>query len=174
MEQQQIVISGVGGQGVLFLTRLLAEAALELEMPVLSSETHGMAQRGGTVVSHLKVGPSFHSPLIRSGQADIILLLHHNNLGLHGHFLHENGQIFINSHRPEYPGAIDAAQLATSLGYPLAANLVLLGFALASGSVFCDFTTVCSTLQRSYPGDRLQLSIRALQAGFNYDPRDMK
>ena len=64
--KQQIVISGVGGQGVLFVTRLLAEAAIARGLPVLTSETHGMAQRGGSVVSHLKVG-DFSSPLIRSG-----------------------------------------------------------------------------------------------------------
>ncbi|MCX5883025.1 MAG: 2-oxoacid:acceptor oxidoreductase family protein, partial [Deltaproteobacteria bacterium] len=50
--KQQIIISGVGGQGVLFVTRLLAEAAMMKGYPVLTSETHGMAQRGGTVVSH--------------------------------------------------------------------------------------------------------------------------
>jgi indolepyruvate ferredoxin oxidoreductase beta subunit len=56
MVRQQILISGVGGQGVLFITILLAEAAINKGLPVFTSETHGMAQRGGTVVSHLKVG----------------------------------------------------------------------------------------------------------------------
>jgi indolepyruvate ferredoxin oxidoreductase beta subunit len=50
---QQIIISGVGGQGVLFVTRLLAEAAIKKGLAVFTSETHGMAQRGGTVLSHL-------------------------------------------------------------------------------------------------------------------------
>ena len=53
---QQIIISGVGGQGVLFVTRLLAEAAINKGLAVFSSETHGMAQRGGTVLSHLEGG----------------------------------------------------------------------------------------------------------------------
>ena len=52
--RQQIVISGVGGQGVLFVTRLLAEAAILKGFSVFTSETHGMAQRGGTVSADLK------------------------------------------------------------------------------------------------------------------------
>ena len=54
--QQQIIVSGVGGQGVLFITRLMAEAAIKKGLSVLTSETHGMAQRGGTVLSHIKAG----------------------------------------------------------------------------------------------------------------------
>ena len=65
--KQQIVVSGIGGQGVLFVTRILAEAAIERGMEVLTSETHGMAMRGGTVISHVKAGP-FTSPLIRTGR----------------------------------------------------------------------------------------------------------
>ena len=84
--QQQIIISGVGGQGVLFVTRLLAEAAINKGLPVFTSETHGMAQRGGTVLSHFKVG-DFSSPLIRPFQADILVLLKAENLKQHGSFL---------------------------------------------------------------------------------------
>jgi len=88
MGQQQIIISGVGGQGVLFVTRLLAEAAIQKGMPVVTSETHGMAQRGGTVISHLKVG-DFSSVLIRSRQADGLLALQEENILQHGHYLKE-------------------------------------------------------------------------------------
>ena len=87
MEQQQIVISGVGGQGVLFVTRLLAEAAILRGHAVFTTETHGMAQRGGTVLSHLKIG-DFASPMIRPGQADGMLVLKDENRALHGFYLH--------------------------------------------------------------------------------------
>ena len=86
MIEQQILISGVGGQGVLFITRLLAEAAITNGLPVITSETHGMAQRGGTVLSHLKVG-KFTSPLIRPLQADGLLALTADNLSRHGFYL---------------------------------------------------------------------------------------
>ena len=85
-ETQQILISGVGGQGILFITRLMAEAAIYKGLPVLTAETHGMAQRGGIVMSHLKVG-GFSSPLIRPGKADMLLLLHEENLEGHLYYL---------------------------------------------------------------------------------------
>jgi indolepyruvate ferredoxin oxidoreductase beta subunit len=94
--RQQILISGVGGQGVLFVTRILAEAAIARGLAVFTSETHGMAQRGGTVVSHLKVG-EFHSPLIRAGQADGLLALKAENLSQHMSFLKPGGWVFLNS-----------------------------------------------------------------------------
>ena len=94
--RQQIVISGVGGQGVLFVTRLLAEAAIGCGLPVLTSETHGMAQRGGTVISHFKVG-EFYSPLIRSGQADGLIALKSENLATHAVFLKPGGWAVVNA-----------------------------------------------------------------------------
>jgi indolepyruvate ferredoxin oxidoreductase beta subunit len=165
--RQQLVISGVGGQGVLFITGLLAEAALELNMPVLSSETHGMAQRGGTVISHLKIG-SFHSPLIRSGQADVLIALTRENLLLHRRFLCNQASIFTNSPDPSDPGAIDATGIAQTLGSVVSANLVLLGFALSSGRLYCDVEVINRLLGRLLHGDRLTLSRKALKLGLGY------
>jgi len=71
--RQQLVISGLGGQGVLFLTRVIAESALRRGVAVLTAETHGMAQRGGSVLSTIKVG-GFRSPLIARGTADVGLI----------------------------------------------------------------------------------------------------
>jgi indolepyruvate ferredoxin oxidoreductase beta subunit len=167
MFKQQIVISGVGGQGVLFITRLLAEAALQQEAPVLSSETHGMAQRGGTVISHLKVG-TFHSPLIRSGQADVMLALKEDNVLLHRHFLCQQGLIFFNSSGNSDPYAIDATGIAQELGNVIAANLVLLGFALASGKLFCDLEAIKRVINSSIQGKRLELSLQALEMGYHH------
>ena len=73
--KQQIIVSGLGGQGAVTLTRLLAEAALALGVPVLTSETHGMAQRGGTVISMVKAG-DFRGPLVPPGPPDLGLFLH--------------------------------------------------------------------------------------------------
>ena len=94
--RQQIVISGVGGQGVIFVTRLLAEAAIEKGFSVFTSETHGMAQRGGTVLSHLKVG-RFASPLIRPYKADGLLALKAESLVQHGSYLESDAWAVVNS-----------------------------------------------------------------------------
>ncbi len=148
--RQQILVSGVGGQGVLFVSRILAEAAIGLGMSVLTSEIHGMAQRGGTVVSHLKVG-GFPGPLIRPGQADGIIVLKEENLVPHSRFLAPSGWAVVNSESAAagVPGtsvhAVDAEGIARDAGYPRGANLVLLGFLLArlgsaadGGRLFCS------------------------------------
>jgi indolepyruvate ferredoxin oxidoreductase beta subunit len=134
-KRSQIVISGVGGQGVLFVTRILAEAAIRHRRPVLTSETHGMAQRGGTVISHLKVG-DFASPLIRPGAADGMLVLKEENVAAHRGFLRPDGWMVVNA-GGEVDAAgmvceqLDADDLARQIGQPKAANVILLGFALA-------------------------------------------
>ena len=70
----QMIISGVGGQGVLLVTRIFSEFALRQGFPIIGSEDHGMSQRGGSVLTHLKIGP-FNSPLVKKGGADILLSL---------------------------------------------------------------------------------------------------
>jgi indolepyruvate ferredoxin oxidoreductase beta subunit len=157
--RQQVVLSGVGGQGILFLTRLLAEAAIAGGFPVLTSETHGMAQRGGVVVSHLKVG-GFDSPLVRTGRADLLLVLKEENVAFHREFLADGGTLVVNAPVPTDAGprvrshTVDADALALSAGAPHAANLVLLGFALArigggtAGGIFCSGGEIREALSR--------------------------
>ena len=135
--KQQIIVSGVGGQGILFLTRLLAETAIYKGLPVLTAETHGMAQRGGVVVSHLKIG-GFSSPLIRPARADVLLLLKEENLQNHVYYLKPGGIVVVNApSRPQMTGDgkllwIDAASLAKVAHHPKAVNMILVGFAISS------------------------------------------
>jgi indolepyruvate ferredoxin oxidoreductase beta subunit len=168
---QQIIISGLGGQGVLFVTRLLAEAAVAMGRRIFISETHGMAQRGGNVISHLKVGPKdgeepIASPLIRPGRADIIFSLHPEAMAAHGHYLGAEGEAFCNSSGPSAAKlhAVDATAVASSLNSPVSANLVLLGFAAASGKLFCGPGAIESILNE-YGGKRGEASLMAFMAG---------
>jgi len=179
--KQQILISGVGGQGVLFITSLLAEAAINKGLPVFTSETHGMAQRGGTVVSHLKIG-DFSSPLIRPFKADGLLVLKDENMAQHGAFLKTGGWAVINSVDDLKAGgkmaahAIDADKLAQEISNPKSANLIVLGFALARDgrtskgriNLFCSLTDIKRVLKKKF-GSRerlLNASIQALEAGY--------
>ena len=162
--KQQIVISGIGGQGVLFVTRILAEAAIEKGMEVLTSETHGMAMRGGTVISHVKVGP-FTSPLIRTGQADIGLFLHAENLEVHRGFLKPGGMIYMNAAKVGDAEAIDATRIAREHGSLVIANLVLLGFAVRQGRLFCDLATVEAVLKRISPVEQLETNLVGFKLG---------
>lgn len=162
---QQIIVSGIGGQGVLFATRLLAETALFLGHSVMISETHGMAQRGGNVISHLKVGGSESiSPLIRPGRADVFLGLHADSFLVHGFYLKADGQAFCNGPSRDAAHTVDAAGIASDLGAPVAANLVLLGFAAASGCLFCRPEDFEKQLAR-IGGKRQALNLKAFHAG---------
>ena len=178
MTHQQIVISGVGGQGVLFVTRLMAEAAIRKGLPVLTSETHGMAQRGGTVISHLKVG-AYTSPLIRTGQADVLLAMKDEGAAQHGHYLHRDGWAVVNGAAlAQGWRQLDADGLAHQIGNPRAVNLVVLGYALAwgadrdatGGGLFCtreDIHQVLEVRLDKRPEMRAA-SLRALDAGYAF------
>jgi indolepyruvate ferredoxin oxidoreductase beta subunit len=174
---QQIIISGIGGQGVLFVTRLLAEAAMMKGFPVLTSETHGMAQRGGTVVSHLKIG-DFSSPLIRPFSADGLLALKPESLAQHGGFVKPGGWAIVNSSRPlqQYEElavtSVDADRLACDIGNLKAVNLIMLGAALSrlSGTpdLFCTLADIQAVLNAQISGAPLKLETfrAALDAGY--------
>jgi indolepyruvate ferredoxin oxidoreductase beta subunit len=127
----ELVLCGRGGQGVVFLTRLLGDVATELGMDVISSETHGMAVRGGSINSHLRIG-AFSSPLIRPGHADFLISLDATETGNNAHFLREGAIIVENSGRPS-EGVIrrvDASALARAIGGVRLENVVLLGAVL--------------------------------------------
>ena len=179
--KQQIVISGVGGQGVLFVTRLLAEAAIGKGLPVTTSETHGMAQRGGTVLSHFKVG-DYSSPLIRPGQADGLLVLKAENMAQHGAFLRSGGWVALNAGPEDSPvdaaaKVVDADSIARKIDNSKSVNLVVLGFSLAvaekvpagQNPLFCNLGDIQNVLKSRF-GNKAKLreaSLGALQAGYD-------
>ena len=154
MTSQQLIISGVGGQGILFITRLLAETAIAGGQVVLTSETHGMAQRGGIVISHLKVG-SFASPLVRPGQADGLIALKADNVALHRYFLSKDGWIAANTaaasrENGDTIATVDADAIALRLGNPQAVNLIVLGRAVATGRLFCNATEIETAIRQKF------------------------
>lgn len=175
--KQQIIISGVGGQGVLFVTRLLAEAAMMKGYPVLTSETHGMAQRGGTVVSHLKVG-DFSSPLIRPFSADGLLALKPESLVQHGGFVKPGGWAIVNCGQLLHdPGermitSVDADTLARGIGNLKSVNLIVLGAALSklssTNDLFCSLADIQAVLNMQVSGlpSKLDQFTAAVNAGY--------
>jgi indolepyruvate ferredoxin oxidoreductase beta subunit len=139
----QIVIAGTGGQGILFAARLLQQAAVDAGFDIIGSETHGMSQRGGSVVAHLKIGTA-KSPLVRRGCADILYCLHPDETVTNLPFLKSGGVCFANASDTVIPEklaktlarkkillyTIDADRIAASIANPLSANLVLIGFSM--------------------------------------------
>lgn len=175
MVTKRIVFVGVGGQGNLLASRLLGEAALASRMPVKVAEVHGMAQRGGVVISHLKAG-EFSSPLVRPGRADGLLAMKEENIALHRHFLRPGGWIVANASRVpaglegHLVHVIDADALALEIGSPQAVNLILLGFALArltDAGLFCSTHQVIATIERRLgeKGALRAASLKALRLG---------
>ena len=163
----QILICGIGGQGVLFLTRVLGEAALLMNVPFISSETHGMAMRGGSVVSHIKIG-AFNSPVIRSGQADIVFALSESEIAAYGHYLKNRGSTFINSTKINNQSHCDATGLALKAGSIKALNLSLLGYALSMKGLPFSYRTIHEAVQKITPKNSLSINQRALEFGYGF------
>lgn len=191
-ERVKLVIAGVGGQGVIFATHLLAETALALGYQVIGAETHGMSQRGGSVISHLKIGTPptggdrVSGPLVRHGTADAFLALDpdegYRALG----FLRDGGAGFVNTSRPDYPvpgitahlagrgieiHVVDADGIAMELGSPALVNVALIGFALAHPGFPFSYQAVLETLARVSKERFRAPNLKALARGYNAGER---
>lgn len=165
--KQQIILSGTGGQGIIFITRLLAEAAMEEGLDILTSETHGMAMRGGTVISYVKAGP-FKSPMIHTKQGDMGLFLASSNLAIHKKFIKADGLLFVNTNTPGEYMNIDATSIAKEGGSLLVTNLVLLGYAVGTGKLFCSAGTIQSIIEKISPPRHLDMNMKGFELGLNY------
>ena len=94
-----IILSGVGGQGVLVASQILSATALAAGYDVKKAEVHGMSQRGGSVISHVRFGDEVFSPLISAGEADIILAFEPLEALRYLHYLRPGGIIVLNEER---------------------------------------------------------------------------
>ncbi len=150
-EPMNLLLSGVGGQGVILASYLLSQVALEAGYDIKQSEVHGMAQRGGSVVSHLRFGEKVYAPLFTPGQADLLLSFEPLEALRYLHWLKKDGLLVYNTVRvnpstvssgaAEYPEGVEerigesfgrvvglnAVAIAAQAGTVRAANLVLLG-----------------------------------------------
>jgi indolepyruvate ferredoxin oxidoreductase beta subunit len=95
----QYVVVGIGGQGILFTSKILGKIAIDKGLPVIGSEVHGMAQRGGSVISHFKVG-NYKSPLVKEGRADVLMAFDQSEGIRNLAFLREGGAFLVNVHDP--------------------------------------------------------------------------
>jgi indolepyruvate ferredoxin oxidoreductase beta subunit len=153
MKTINMVLCGLGGQGILFMTKVLAQTALARGMNVMGAETHGMAQRGGSVVSHLRLG-DVNSSLVNAGACQQLLALDEHEAYRNLPFLAPGGQLYANASPSSFPDervrayleeqqiqcrTVDAGKIALDLDAPMAVNLALIGF--MSTSPASPFTT---------------------------------
>ncbi len=134
----QVVIAGFGGQGVVFLVKVLAICAGNRDIPFLGTENHGMSQRGGAVSCDIKIG-DFTNPVIDRGQADLIIGLDKNESLRNIEFLKRDGTMIANAKQSEYPklpfktALVDANTKAINKEFPIQGlNVYMLGTTLAN------------------------------------------
>jgi len=186
MPVTSVLIAGVGGQGVVLVSELLALAALAAGEDVKQGEFHGVAQRGGAVFSHVRFGDQVHSPMAPLATVDYLLALEKLEALRYAHYLKPAGTVIINEHmvepvrvadqRPYPDDAIDfltgkgfdvipvaATELAIELGNHRAANVVLLGTLAEKLEIPSEIWE--QTLDQRIPERFLSLNHAAFAAG---------
>ena len=185
---KNIVLCGVGGQGTVLASKLIAAAAMEKGLRVMSAETIGMAQRGGNVFSNLRIGNSMHAPLLRSGQADVILGFEPGETVRMLHYLKPGGTVITNC-RPvkpttatltgsSYDGSemiaylrenlaadrllvVDGQEAIDKLGSPRVLNMVLLGAAIRAGQLGLTEEDIKKAMGRLIKPAFMELNLKA-------------
>ncbi|MCR5373982.1 MAG: indolepyruvate oxidoreductase subunit beta, partial [Lachnospiraceae bacterium] len=98
MENANILLVGVGGQGTLLVSKILSEGLMEAGYDVKMSEIHGMSQRGGSVSTHIKFGKKVNSPVIAEGEADILVSFEQVEALRALPYLKKGGTLIVNDH----------------------------------------------------------------------------
>ena len=181
-----LVIVGVGGQGTLLASKILGYIALEQGCDVRVSEVHGMAQRGGSVITHVRVGEKVYAPLVSSGSADYLLAFEELEAARAVHFLKPGGTLIVNVQRilpmpvitgaamyPEEPLCVsedvcriqklDALSMAEKCGSQRAVNLTLLG--ALSKHLPWEMDVWHKAIAACVPPKTLEINIKAFDAG---------
>ena len=189
---KDILICGVGGQGTVLASKIIASAAMADGNPVHSAETIGMAQRGGSVTSHVRIGPEAASPLIPHGRADLILAFEPAEAVRNLCYLSPRGLVIVNtvpvkpvneSLRPSgYEGGVmteylkrkcaclpaDLEKLSEPLGSARFHNILLLGLAAGSGGLGISAEVLRREMERLIPAKFLDINRRAFEIGFRH------
>ena len=186
---KNIILCGVGGQGTVLASRLISSAAMARSIPVLSAETIGMAQRGGSVFSHMRMSTDdiLYSPMIARGEADLILGFEPGEAVRMLPFLKPDGQMVVSS-RPVMPvtaaladtgyraepmleylasrvsrlTVVDAEKALKEVGSPKVLNLILLGAALREGALGLEPDDLKEAVRRLIPVKFHELNFKAL------------
>ncbi len=184
-----ILLAGVGGQGVITLGMIISQAAIEQGEKVIMSEIHGLAQRGGSVTVDVRIG-DFHAPIIPDGDVDLTIgmepletkrALSRASVGSKVVMSTEKMvPISLSIRHEEYPDlqdivrsvsgdfhvrAVDAVSIARSSGNYKAANIALLGFAIGTGWLPLSMEAVKNQIARTFSKKALEINLTALEAG---------
>ncbi|NLL73321.1 MAG: indolepyruvate oxidoreductase subunit beta [Clostridiales bacterium] len=188
METKNIMIVGVGGQGTLLTSRILGALTIQAGYDVKLSEVHGMAQRGGSVVTFVRYGEKVNEPIVEEGQADVLIAFEKLEALRYAHFLKEDGAIIVNEQEidpmpvvigaAKYPKNIvedlsekhrvykvDATKEAKELGNSRVFNVIVLGIA----AQHMDFTKEdwLKVIEETVPEKTIDINKKAFEVGYN-------
>ena len=188
---KDILICGVGGQGTVLASKIIAAAAAEEGNPVHSAETIGMAQRGGSVTSHVRIGENAYSPMIPFGGADMLLAFEPGEAVRNLRYLRKGGTAVVNTAAVKpvteslrdtgYDGKemvrylqdkcdcifIDAEEVCRPFGSSRFFNIILLGVAAGSGHLGLGRETLLKQIEKNVPSRFLDVNIRAFLSGID-------
>ena len=189
--QKNIVLCGVGGQGTVLASKLLAAAAMSKDIPVMSAETIGMAQRGGSVFSHLRMGDNLYSPMIETGTADLLIGFEPGETVRMLPYLKDHGHIVVSTRavKPvtatlsgsdydapqmlEYLKAavpnltlVNADQACADIGSSKVLNMVLLGAAIRTGVLDFTISEIEDIMKYTLPEKFHEMNLKALRYSF--------
>ena len=181
------MIVGVGGQGTLLTSRILGGITLKAGYDVKLSEVHGMAQRGGSVVTYVRYGDSVSEPIVEEGQADVLIAFEKLEALRYSHFVKKDGVIIVNDQRidpmpvvigaAEYPEGIietlkekrnvlvvDAMNEAKKLGNTRTFNVIVLGMA----AKHMDFAKEdwLEVIENTVPPKTVEINKKAFLTGY--------
>ena len=186
--QTNIMLCGVGGQGIVLTSKLIAAAAMKENIPVMSAETIGMAQKGGSVFSFLRLGDDLKCPMFAPKSADILIAFEPAEAVRMLGFLKDGGKAVVNTHAimpvtaalkgTDYTGnemleylktkvddilLIDGNKACEEIGSPKVLNMVMLGAALSSGVLPFDTDKIEQTMRNTVKPQFHELNSKALR-----------
>jgi indolepyruvate ferredoxin oxidoreductase, beta subunit len=188
METKNIMIVGVGGQGTLLTSRILGALTMQAGYDVKLSEVHGMAQRGGSVVTFVRYGDKVYEPIVEEGQADVLIAFERLEALRYVHFLKEDGVLVVNDQRidpmpvvigaAKYPenileeleqeysvSKVDAMEEAKKLGNSKVFNIIVLGRA-AKHMEFSEEEWL-KVIEETVPPKTVEMNKKAFQIGYH-------
>jgi indolepyruvate ferredoxin oxidoreductase beta subunit len=189
MEKMDILVTGVGGQGVVLASDIIGETALAAGFDVKKTDTLGMAQRGGSVVSHVRLAEKVWSPLIKEGEVDLILAFEKLEAARWSHYLAPGAVVIVNTYeqpplsvslgQEKYPSDdaiitalkrrtdriyfIDADKIAKDLGNARTFNIVMLGCFSAFAPI--DVAVWKESISRRLPENIREINLAAFDLG---------
>ena len=186
-ETKNIMIVGVGGQGTLLTSRILGGITVENGYDVKISEVHGMAQRGGSVVTYVRYGEKVTEPIVEEGQADVLIAFEKLEALRYAHFLKKDGVIIVNDQKidpmpvvtgvAKYPEGIiehlsekykvisvDAQKEALELGNSRVFNVIILG--VAASKMDFEKEQWIEVIKKKVPPKTIDINVKAFERGY--------